>query len=54
MAPGTAGEGESNERDLLHPDRTSVVNSGDKSARTYHSLMSHSHNSARQTLDCTP
>lgn len=43
MAPGTAGGGGSNERDLLHPDKTSEGDSGEKAARTFDSTMSHSH-----------
>ncbi|TKS66835.1 putative phospholipid-transporting ATPase IH [Collichthys lucidus] len=41
VAPGTATAAEeSNERDLLHRDRTCE---GDKATRTYDSMMSHSH-----------
>lgn len=43
MAPGTAGGGGSNERNPLHPDRTCEGGSGEKAARTYDSMMSHSH-----------
>lgn len=42
MTPGIAGGGGGSERDLLHPDRTSEGGSGDKAARTYDSMMSHS------------
>uniref|UniRef100_A0A3B4TVI1 Phospholipid-transporting ATPase n=1 Tax=Seriola dumerili TaxID=41447 RepID=A0A3B4TVI1_SERDU len=43
VAPGPAGGGGGSEQDPLHPDRTCEGDSGEKAARTYDSMMSHSH-----------
>lgn len=54
MAPGTAGGERSYERDLLHPDTTSMGYSGLNSAMTYDSDVTRPQRGAQQALDLTP